>query len=65
MGLLVLFVNSLSGKYYGSNCMDCRYALRDRAGALAGLFGEANAAEAGSVGRSGTAPFLSDAGAHC
>jgi hypothetical protein len=40
-----LFVNNRFGTIYGSNCLDCRYALRDWARRMANLFGKADAAE--------------------
>ena len=39
-----LFVNNRFGTIYGSNCLDCRYALRDWARPMANLFGKAAAA---------------------
>jgi hypothetical protein len=39
------FVNNRFGAIYGSNRLDCRYALRDWARPMADLFGKADAAE--------------------
>ncbi len=40
-----LLVNSRFGKIYGSNCMDCRYPLRDWTDPVGSLSGKADAAE--------------------
>ncbi len=40
-----MLVNSRFGKIYGSNCMDCRYPLRDWTDPVGSLSGKADAAE--------------------